>query len=154
MRQNHPHASVEEERIRETVSTRSYDIESVVVYEGGFGPEAEKIVVKPYWGPLARGGMERRVKAQLHAPPSRRSKTLQDRTRIETVVEVAGVGKLVLDVDSAGSYSLRAYPERSEASSRNLLAVGVMHADEIVAIHPERPSSAVEGEQGAARPEW
>jgi predicted small metal-binding protein len=48
LRQNHPYASVEEERIRETVCTRSYDIEYVVVYEGGYGPEAEKMVVKPY----------------------------------------------------------------------------------------------------------
>jgi hypothetical protein len=48
MRHNHPEASVEEERIRETISTRSYDIEYVVVYEGGYyGPEAE-FVVKPY----------------------------------------------------------------------------------------------------------
>src|SRR5215203_1925843 len=34
MRHNHPDASVEEERIRETISTRSYNIEYVVVYEG------------------------------------------------------------------------------------------------------------------------
>jgi hypothetical protein len=96
--------------------------------------------------------MERQVKAQLHASPSRSSKTLKDHTRIETVVEVAGVGRLVLDVDSAGGYSLRAYPEGSEAPSRNLLAVGVMRAEGIVAIHPEE-LSAVEGEQGASRSE-
>jgi predicted small metal-binding protein len=47
MRHNHPEASVEEEWIRETISTRSYDIEYVVVYEGGYGPEAE-FVVEPY----------------------------------------------------------------------------------------------------------
>jgi predicted small metal-binding protein len=47
MRHNHPEASVEEERLRETISTRSYDIEYVVVYEGGYGPEAE-FVVEPY----------------------------------------------------------------------------------------------------------
>ena len=47
MRHDHPYASVEEERIRETVSTRSYDIDYVVKYEGGYGPEAE-FVVKPY----------------------------------------------------------------------------------------------------------
>jgi len=47
MRRDHPYASVEEERIRETVSTRSYDIDYVVKYEGGYGPEAE-FVVKPY----------------------------------------------------------------------------------------------------------
>jgi predicted small metal-binding protein len=48
MRQNHPYASVEEGRIRQTVCTRSYEIDYVVKYEGGYGPEAEKIVVKPY----------------------------------------------------------------------------------------------------------
>jgi predicted small metal-binding protein len=41
MRRNHPDASVEEERIREIISSRSYDIEYIVVYEGGYGPEAE-----------------------------------------------------------------------------------------------------------------
>src|SRR5215204_1840988 len=47
MRHNHPDASVEVERLRETISTRSYDIEYVVVYEGGYGPEAE-FGVEPY----------------------------------------------------------------------------------------------------------
>jgi predicted small metal-binding protein len=47
MRHNHPEASVEEKRLRETISTRSYEIEYVVVYEGGYGPEAE-FVVEPY----------------------------------------------------------------------------------------------------------
>jgi hypothetical protein len=47
MRHDHPYASIEEERIRETVSTRSYEIEYVVAYEGDYGPEAE-FVVKPY----------------------------------------------------------------------------------------------------------
>jgi hypothetical protein len=55
-------------------------------------------------------------------------------------------------VDSAGGYSLRAYPEGSEDPSRDLLAVGVVKADGIVAIHPEGLSAA-EGEQGAPRPE-
>jgi hypothetical protein len=94
--------------------------------------------------------MERQVKAQLHASPSRSSKALKDSTRIKTVVEVAGAGRLVLDVDSAGGYSLRAYPEGSEAPSRNLLAVGVMRADGIVAVHPEGFSD-VDDEQGAPR---
>ena len=35
MKHHHPYASVEEERIRETVGTRSYEIESVVKHEGG-----------------------------------------------------------------------------------------------------------------------
>ncbi len=59
---------------------------------------------------------------------------------------------MVLDVDSAGGYSLRAYPEDSEDPSRDLLAVGVVHDDGIVAIHPER-LSAVDGEHGDPGPE-
>ena len=48
MRHNHPDACVEEERIRETISTRTYTIEYVMVYEGGYyGPEAE-YGVEPY----------------------------------------------------------------------------------------------------------
>jgi hypothetical protein len=96
--------------------------------------------------------MKPRVSAQLHSSSGRSSKILQDHTHIETVVEVEGMGKLVLDVDSAGGYSLRAYPEGNEDPSRDLLAVGVVHADEIVAINPEG-LSAVYGEQGAPRPE-
>ena len=96
--------------------------------------------------------MKPRVRAQLHSSSGRSSKLLRDHTRIESVVEVEGVGKLVLDVDSEGGYSLRAYPEDSEDPSRDLLAVGVVHADGIVAIRPEGLSAA-EGEQGAPRPE-
>ena len=84
------------------------------------------------------------VKAQLHSSSARSSKILKDHTQIETVVEVAGVGRLVLDVDSRGGYSLRAYPEDSEDPSRDLLAVGVVRAEGIVAIHPEK-LSAVDG---------
>jgi hypothetical protein len=87
------------------------------------------------------------VKAQLHSSSGRSSKILRDHTQIETVVEVAGVGRLVLEVDSAGGYSLRAYPEGSEDPSRDLLAVGVVRADGIVAIHPEG-LSADDGKQG------
>ena len=92
--------------------------------------------------------MKPRVRAQLHSSSARSSKILRDHTQIETVVEVEGVGRLVLDVDSAGGYSLRAYPEDSEDPSRDLLAVGVVQADGIVAIRPEGLSAA-EGEQGA-----
>jgi hypothetical protein len=92
------------------------------------------------------------VKAQLHSSSGRSSKILKDHTQLETVVEVEGAGRLVLDVDSKGGYSLRAYPESSEDPSRDLLAVGVMRVDGIVAIHPEE-LSAVDGEQGAPRPE-
>ncbi len=48
---------------------------------------------------------------------------------IETVVDVTGVGRLVLHVDGGGGYSLRAYPEGGEAPTRDLLAVGVVYAD-------------------------
>jgi hypothetical protein len=96
--------------------------------------------------------MKPRVRAQLHSSSARSSKILKDHTHIETVVEVDGVGRLVLDVDSAGGYSLRAYSEGSEDPSRDLLAVGVVHADGIVAILPEA-FSAVDGEQGAPPPE-
>jgi hypothetical protein len=96
--------------------------------------------------------MKPRVSAQLHSSSGRSSKIIRDHTQIETVVEVEGVGRLVLDVDSRGGYSLRAHPERSEDPSRDLLAVGVVKAEGIVAIHPEG-FSAAESEQGAPRPE-
>jgi hypothetical protein len=93
------------------------------------------------------------LRAQLHSSSGSSSKIIRDHTRIETVVEVEGVGRLVLDVDSEGGYSLRAYPEDSEDPSRDPLAVGVVRADGIVAIRPAEGSSAAEGEQGAPRPE-
>jgi hypothetical protein len=93
-----------------------------------------------------------RLRAQLHSSSGRSSKIIRDRTQIETLVEVEGVGRLVLVVDSRGGYSLRAYAEGSEDQSRDLLAVGVLTAEGIVAIHPEGLSAA-EGEQGAPRPE-
>ena len=96
--------------------------------------------------------MKPRLRAQLHSSSGRSSKLLRDHTQIETVVEVEGVGRLVLDVDSRGGYSLRAHPEGSEDPSRDLLAVGVLKADGIVAIRPEG-LSAVDGQQGAPRPE-
>jgi hypothetical protein len=96
--------------------------------------------------------MKPRVKAQLHSSSGRSSKIIRDHTQIETVVEVEGVGRLVLEVDSRGGYSLRAYAEGSEDPSRDLLAIGVVKADGIVAIHPEG-FSAAEGEQAAPRPE-
>ena len=96
--------------------------------------------------------MKPKVSAQLHSSSGRSSKIIKDHTHIETVVEVAGVGKLVLDVNSGGGYSLRAYPQDSEDRSRDLLAVGVVQAEGIIVIHPEG-FSAAEGEQGAPRPE-
>jgi hypothetical protein len=59
---------------------------------------------------------------------------------------------LVLNVDSRGGYSLRAYPEGVDAPERDLLAVGAMHAEGVVAIHPEGLATA-DGEQGAPRPQ-
>ena len=96
--------------------------------------------------------MKPKLRAQLHSSSGRSSKILSDHTQIDTVVEVEGGGRLVLDVDSGGGYSLRAYPEGSEDPSRDLLAVGVVHADRIISIHPEGLSAA-EGEQGAPPPE-
>ena len=54
--------------------------------------------------------MKPRVRAQLHSSSARSSKILKDHTQIETVVEVEGIGRLILGVDSAGGYLLRAYP--------------------------------------------
>ena len=84
--------------------------------------------------------MERRLRAQLHSASGRSSKVINDREAIEAVVEVAGAGELVLRVDSAGGYTLRGRPEGGEAEEaerRDLLAVGVVRADGIVAVRPE-----------------
>ena len=107
--------------------------------------------LKPSSG-QGRTRMKPAVTAQLHSSSGRSSKVLKDHTHIEAVVELAGVGTLVLDVDSGGGYSLRAYPEDSEDPSRDLLAVGVVHAEGVVAVHPEG-LSAVGSEQGALRSE-
>jgi len=90
--------------------------------------------------------MEPQVTAQLRTSSGRSSKALKDRERIEAVVEVTGMGRLVLDVDAGGGYSLRAYPEEGgqEEPGRDLLVVGVVRADGIVAVRPGA-SSAVDG---------
>ena len=97
---------------------------------------------------LRRAGADRHekpgVRSQLHSSSARSSKIIKDHTRIETVVEVEGLGRLILDVDSRGGYSLRAYPEDSEDPGPDLLVVGVVRAEEIVAIHPQE-LSAVNG---------
>src|SRR5215218_9237971 len=98
------------------------------------------------FGSRRRTRMKLRVTAQLHSSSGRSSKIIKDPTHVGAVVEVAGVGTLVLDVNSGGGYSLRAYPEGNEDPSRDLLAVGVVHADEIVAINPEG-LSAVDSEE-------
>src|SRR5215212_2264829 len=97
--------------------------------------------------------MKARMRAQLQSSSGRSSKIIRDHTQLETVVEVAGAGRFVLDVDREGGYSLRAHPEDSEdLLSPGLLAVGVVKADGIVAIHPEG-AATVDGEQGAPGPE-
>jgi hypothetical protein len=95
-----------------------------------------------------------RLRAQLRSSSGRSSKLIKDQARIETAVEVGAVGRLVLEVDGGGGYSLRAYPKCGEDPSRDLLAVGVVRAGGIVAIRPEA-SSAVDGKQAAStrRPE-
>jgi hypothetical protein len=84
------------------------------------------------------------LKAQLHSASGRSSKLIKDRQAIEVLVEVSGRGSLVLRVDSGGGYSLRARPagkEAREAESQDLIAVGVVRADEIIAIRPEESSA-------------
>jgi len=93
--------------------------------------------------------MEAQVKAQLRSSSGRSSKLIKDREGIEAVVEVAGAGRLALYVDGAGGYSLRGYPEGDdEGSPRDLLAVGVMRSDGIVAIRPGEAPGGVEHEPG------
>jgi hypothetical protein len=84
------------------------------------------------------------VKAQLRSASSRSSKVIKDHQAIEAVVEVAGAGRLVLKVDEAGGFSLRGYPEATEAQSKNLLSVGVMRSEGMVAVRPEVASGGDE----------
>src|SRR5215210_8086602 len=84
------------------------------------------------------------IKAQLRSASGRSSKLIKDREAIEVLVEVPGSGSLVLRVDSGGGYSLRGRPagkEATEAKSQDLIAVGVVRAEEIVAIRPEESSA-------------
>ena len=88
---------------------------------------------------MPKGPTHDLLKAQLHSASGRSSKVIKDREALEVLVEVSG-GSLVLRVDSGGGYSLRGRPagkEASEAKSQDLIAVGVVRADEIVAIRPE-----------------
>ena len=78
------------------------------------------------------------LKAQLRSASGRSSKVIKDHESIEGVVEVPGAGRLVLHVDRGGGYSLRGRPEGDEASSRDLLVVGVLRPDGIVAVRPAR----------------
>ena len=84
------------------------------------------------------------MRAQLRSDSGRGSKVIKDRQAIGAVVEVPGAGRWVLRVDSGGGYSLRGRPEGDEAdgaASRDLLAVGVMRAEGIVAVRPEESSA-------------
>jgi hypothetical protein len=86
---------------------------------------------------MPKGSPHGLVKAQLRSASDRYSKIIQDRQAIEVVVEVAGAGRLVLKVDGGGGYSLRGYPEATKTQSRNLLAVGEMGSEGMVAVRPE-----------------
>jgi hypothetical protein len=92
---------------------------------------------------MPKGSTHDLLKAQLHSASGRSSKVIKDREALEVLVEVSG-GSLVLRVDSGGGYSLRGRPagkEATEAKSQDLIAVGVVRADEIVAIRPEESSA-------------
>ena len=83
----------------------------------------------------------RRLEAQLRSASSRSSKIIKDADSIEAVVEVMGRGTLTLSVQSGGAYSLRARPEKTddqgqEAAGRDLVAVGVLGAEEVVSVVP------------------
>jgi hypothetical protein len=82
----------------------------------------------------------RRLEAQLRSASSRSSKIIKDADSIEAVVEVMGRGTLTLSVQSGGGYSLRARPETDgrgdEAAERDLVAVGVLGAEEVVSVVP------------------
>ena len=83
----------------------------------------------------------RRLQAQLHSASSRSSKIIKDADSIDAVVEVSGRGTLTLSVQSGGAYSLRARPEKTddqgqEVAGRDLVAVGVLGAGEVVSMVP------------------
>jgi hypothetical protein len=80
---------------------------------------------------MTKGPPHGLVKAQLGSASGRSSKVIKDREAIEAVVEVGGAGRLVLNVDGAGGYSLQAYPEAAEAPTCTLLAVGVMRSEAV-----------------------
>ena len=81
----------------------------------------------------------RRLEAQLHAASGRSSKILKDAESIEAVVEVPGRGNLTLSVHKGGG-SLRVHPEMDErgreAAHRDLVALGVLGAEEVVSVVP------------------
>ena len=81
-----------------------------------------------------------RLAAQLDAASGRSSKVLKDAEGIEAVVEVPGRGTLALSVQRGGGYSLRVRPEtygrEDGASDRDLVALGVLGAEEVVSVLP------------------
>ena len=81
-----------------------------------------------------------RLEAQLHAASGRSSKILRDAESMEAVVEVPGRGRLTLSVQKGGRYSLRVHPEMDErgreAAHRDLVALGVLGAEEVVSVVP------------------
>jgi hypothetical protein len=83
----------------------------------------------------------RRLEAQLRAASGRSSKLLNDAEGIEAAVEEPGRGTLTLSVRRGGGYSLRARlradSQRYEAAGgRDLVAVGVLDAEEVVSVVP------------------
>ena len=81
-----------------------------------------------------------RLEAQIHAASGRSSKILRDAESIEAVVEVPSRGRLTLSVQKGGGYSLRVHPEMDErgreAAHRDLVALGVLGAEEVVSVVP------------------
>ena len=85
----------------------------------------------------------RRLAAQMRSASGRSSKVLKDADGIEAVVQVPGRGTLRLSVQSGGGYSLRIHPETGvrgvrgdEAANRDLVALGVVGAEEVVSVLP------------------
>lgn len=82
-----------------------------------------------------------RLEAQLRAASGRNSKVIKDADGVEAVVEVPGRGTLTLSVRRGGGYSLRVHPgtddRGQEAAGRDLVALGVLGAEDVVSVVPE-----------------
>jgi hypothetical protein len=75
------------------------------------------------------------VRAQLRSASGRSSKVIKDRERVEVSVDVVGVGRLLLSVNSEGQYTLRASPQgeqvtTSKSGINTPLATGQINAAE------------------------
>jgi hypothetical protein len=81
-----------------------------------------------------------RLEAQIRAASGRSSKLIKDAEGIEAVVQVPGRGTLTLSVRRGGGYSLRVHPgaddRGQEAAGRDLVALGVLGAEEVVSVVP------------------